>query len=80
MKTHDFTLIFSLPDPQGDPELALPALAKCDCNDALIGIGRLGRLALNFSRLASSLEEAIASAQNAVVAAVPGAKLIVIDD
>jgi hypothetical protein len=46
------------------------------CDDALIGIGRPGQIGLDFTRDASSADEAIGSAVRAVASALPGASLI----
>jgi uncharacterized protein (DUF1499 family) len=46
------------------------------CDDALIGVGNKGYVALNFIRDASSAYEAISTAINDVKKVVPGATLI----
>ena len=50
MTEYEFTLKFRLPTPDADPESYLPALAEAGCDDALVGIGQPGRIALDFTR------------------------------
>lgn len=51
-------------------------LGAAGCDDALIGIGQCGRIALNFTREATSAHEAISSAIRNIRKAIPDAKLI----
>lgn len=51
-------------------------LGTAGCDDALIGVGQPGRLALEFTREADSAEAAMVSALADVKGAVPSAKLI----
>jgi predicted DNA-binding transcriptional regulator AlpA len=76
MKIYDFTLKFALPDPDMDPEEFIGLLAKADCEDALVGIGQKGRIALNFTREAKSAAQAVLSALQDVKRAIPEAKLV----
>jgi len=76
MQEYEFILKFSLPDNQADPEIFIEKLAKSGCDDALIGIGRNGRLALDFTRQSASALEAVLSAIRDVKRAIPGAALI----
>ncbi|MFQ5548969.1 MAG: helix-turn-helix transcriptional regulator, partial [Woeseia sp.] len=76
MKHYDFTLRFALGRPDADPESCLERLASEGCDDALIGLGSGGRIALNFTRRASSASDAVSSAVSDVKRAVPDAKLI----
>ena len=46
------------------------------CDDALIGLGRHGRIALDFTREAPSADEAILSALADIQRAIPKAKLV----
>lgn len=75
MNEFDFTLRFILPATASDPECYLEALAAGGCDDALVGIGQMGRIALNFSRAGSSATEAVVSAITDVQRAIPGARL-----
>lgn len=76
MKEFDFTLKFGLPGATIDAEALVERLAMQGCDDALIGIGQTGRLALNFTRQADSAFEAISSAVVDVKCAMPDAELI----
>ena len=76
MKEYDFILKFSLPDNEADPETFIEKLAETGCDDALIGIGANNRIALDFTRGASSALEAILSAIKDVKQAIPGARLV----
>lgn len=77
MKTEfNFTLRYRLPDTSGDPGVLERHLLDAGCDDALLGIGRPGRLALEFCRQAASARQAVLSALADVRQAVPGAELI----
>ena len=72
---YEFTLKYQLNENE-DTDALLERLAKAGCDDALVGVGQPGRLALAFVREASTAREAIESALNDVREAVPGARLI----
>ena len=76
MNEYDFTLKFRLNDPYESAEKYLRALEENGCHDALVGIGKLGRISLNFTREASSALEAITSAIKNVRKSIPGALLV----
>ncbi|MCH8492724.1 MAG: DNA-binding protein [Idiomarina sp.] len=76
MKVFEFTLKFALPDAIKDPNTYVEALGEAGCDDAIIGIGQKGRLALQFSREADNALEAVTSAIHNVKQAIPNAKLI----
>ncbi|MBS0556163.1 MAG: DNA-binding protein [Proteobacteria bacterium] len=76
MNEYEFTLKFRLPDGSADPEQFIDAIAEAGCDDALVGIGQRGRIALDFSREAEAAHEAIASAVRDVKRAIPGADLV----
>ena len=76
MKEYEFTLKFSLPNFQVDPNEYIEKLYENGCDDALIGIGSKGYIALDFIREASSAYDAIASAVIAVKKVIPDASLI----
>jgi hypothetical protein len=76
MKDYDFTLKFSLPDSQVDPNEYVEQLYENGCDDALIGVGNKGCIALNFMREASSVSEAISSAITDVKRVIPYATMI----
>src|SRR6185437_4879077 len=76
MADYTFVLTFSLPDQEADPEAYLDALYEAGCDDASVGIGRLGMIGLDFTRQAQSAEQAVRSATEAVRKAIPGAELV----
>lgn len=76
MTDYEFTLKFSLPDSVADPDQYIEALAAAGCDDALIGVGQNGRIALDFTRTAGSAFEAISTALRDVRKAIPKAMLV----
>ena len=76
MHEYEFTLKFRLPDASADPEQFIGALADAGCDDAAVGIGQPGRIALDFMREAATAQDAIVSAVQAVKRAIPGAELV----
>lgn len=73
---YTFTLKYQLADGDRNPDLLVERLGEAGCDDALVGIGQPGRLALEFSREAESADAAVRSALADVRRAVPSAKLI----
>lgn len=73
---YEFTLKFKVPTAAASAESLVERLGECGCDDALVGIGQPGRVALDFTREASSAGEAILSAIKNVRRAIPGAELI----
>lgn len=73
---YEFLLRFRLPDDSPDPEAWLEQLHHAGCDDAAIGIGRPGRIALEFTRSGTSAARAIRAAIADVVRAIPGVRLI----
>lgn len=76
MKEYDFTLKFGLQSSDTDPKEYIEKLGAVGCDDALIGLGQNGRIALNFTRESSSAYEAIFSALGNVKRAIPNAELV----
>ncbi|BCD98845.1 helix-turn-helix transcriptional regulator [Marinagarivorans cellulosilyticus] len=76
MNEYEFTLIYSLPDNDADPDQYIEQLAEAGCDDALIGVGRRGRIALDFIREDKSAALAIVSALKQVKSVIPEARLI----
>ena len=75
MNVYEFTLKFAV--PTGIERETLEArLFEVGCDDALIGSGKPGRLALTFDRSAANARQAIDSALRDVRKAVPEARLI----
>lgn len=54
MKEFKFTLKFSLADDSTEPDVYIERLAEVGCDDAMIGIGKNGRIALQFNRQAEN--------------------------
>ncbi len=71
----EFTLKFAIPEAL-EPEKLEVRLFEAGCNDAILGLGQKGRLALNFTREASSAEAALVSALEDAHSAVPEAQLV----
>ena len=73
---YTFTLKYQLADDDRDPDALVERLGEAGCDDALVGIGQPGRLALEFTREADSADAAVRSALADVRSAVPAARLI----
>lgn len=71
-----FTLKYSLPTDETDMDALVERLGEAGCDDAILGIGLPGRLALAFSREAVSAVDAMRSALEDVRQVVPAAVLI----
>ena len=76
MQEYEFTLKFGLQETVINPLEHEGPLNSAGCDDALVGMGQQGRLALHFIREATSAHEAIASAIKNVRKAIPDARLI----
>ena len=75
MMEYEFTLKYQLGENE-DIDALLERLAENGCDDALVGVGQPGRLALAFIRESGSARQALESALNDVGRVVPGARLI----
>lgn len=73
---YTFTLKYQLADDDRNPDVLVERLGEAGCDDALVGIGRPGRLALEFIREAENADAAVRSALADVRSAVPSARLI----
>jgi len=73
---YTFTLKYQIADEGRDLDALIERLGKAGCDDALVGIGQPGRLALEFTRVADDAGEAMRSALADVRRAVPSARLI----
>ncbi|MFZ6045925.1 helix-turn-helix transcriptional regulator [Pseudomonas sp. CR3202] len=71
-----FTLKYQLTADDQDMDALVERLGGTGCDDALVGIGQPGRLALEFTREASCAEDAVKSALANVREALPAAVLI----
>lgn len=76
MSDYEFTLRFQLQDENDNPEKYLDVLFEAGCDDAVVGVGSLGSISLNFTREASTASEAVKSAVQNVLFAIPSAILI----
>ncbi|WP_202303855.1 helix-turn-helix transcriptional regulator [Dryocola clanedunensis] len=76
MSEFSFTLIFTLPTDNQDPACWVEALGANGCDDALIGIGVTGRIALDFIREAPTAAAAVVSAIEDAKRTLRGAKLV----
>jgi hypothetical protein len=59
---YTFTLKYQLADNDRTPDILVERLGEAGCDDALVGIGQPGRLALEFTREAESADAAVRSA------------------
>lgn len=73
---YEFALKFKLAEGSGNAKVLVERLGAAGCDDAAIGIGQPGRIALNFTRKAASARQAIISALEDVKRAIPDARLI----
>ncbi|AOE64084.1 DNA-binding protein [Pseudomonas corrugata] len=73
---YTFTLKYQLADDDRTSDELVERLGVAGCDDALVGMGQPGRLALEFTRDAPDAIEAVLSALSDVRRAVPSARLI----
>ncbi len=73
---YTFTLKYQLSEHHANHDDLVERLGAAGCDDALVGVGQPGRIALEFTREADSAEAALMSALGDVKRAVPSAKLI----
>jgi hypothetical protein len=71
-----FTLTFALGAGDTDADALIERLGAAGCDDALVGVGRRGRLALEFTREAQDAARAVGSAIAHVRYALPNAVLV----
>lgn len=72
---YTFTLKYQLAADDRDAAAVVERLGAAGCDDALVGTGVAGRIALAFTREAASAEAALQSALANVSHALPGARL-----
>lgn len=73
---YTFILKYQLADDERDADALVERLGEAGCDDALVGVGQPGRLALEFTREAADAGTAVHSALADVRRAVPSARLI----
>ncbi|MEA5512413.1 DNA-binding protein [Crocosphaera sp. UHCC 0190] len=76
MGEYEFTLKFELPDQNIDPEIYVDQLYESGCDDALIGIGKKGYIALDFIRESNNAYDALSSAIENVLKVIPQANIV----
>jgi predicted DNA-binding transcriptional regulator AlpA len=72
----EFGMKFKISVESADSKELVERLGEAGCDDAVIGTGQPGRVALDFARKARSVKEAIISALRDVKKAIPEAELI----
>ncbi|MGI4861077.1 MAG: helix-turn-helix transcriptional regulator [Janthinobacterium lividum] len=73
---YTFTLKYQLSEDVADADVLVERLGEAGCDDALVGIGQPGRMALEFTREAETARAAVRSALANVKSAIPSAKLV----
>jgi hypothetical protein len=73
---YTFTLTFALAVGDAGPDALIERLGAAGCDDAAVGVGSRGRLALEFTREAADAARAVGSAVADVRSALPDAVLI----
>lgn len=76
MVEYTFALTFALGARAADTDDLIERLGAAGCDDAVVGVGRLGRLALEYAREAEDATRAVGSAVADVRSALPDAVLI----
>jgi hypothetical protein len=76
MKEYEFALRFAVPSIEAISDELVDQLCDAGCDDALIGVGHAGRIAMEFARTSDSAHEAILSAIRDVREVLPDAELI----
>ena len=71
-----FTLNYELASDESNMDALVERLAEEGCDDALVGVGQPGRLALEFVREAPSAHDAVEGAIEDVHRALPNARLV----
>jgi hypothetical protein len=73
---YTFTFKFQLSEEDCNHDELVERLGADGCDDALIGVGQPGRIALEFTRESASAEAALVSALSDVKRVIPSARLI----
>jgi hypothetical protein len=76
MRQYEFALRFVTAANRMIPDELIEQLGDAGCDDALIGVGVAGRVALEFARTADSAHQAIVSAIRDVRKVLPSAELV----
>lgn len=73
---YSLILKYRLSSHDWNPDSLVERLGEAGCDDALVGTGRTGYLALELTREAESEQEAVDSASADVIRAIPSAELL----
>ncbi|PFH04576.1 hypothetical protein BCF11_5360 [Collimonas sp. PA-H2] len=73
---YTFTLKYQLSAADCDHDQLVERLGAAGCDDALVGVGQVRRIALEFTRESATAEAALLSALADIKRAIPGARLI----
>jgi len=73
---YNFILKYQLSELDCSHDALVERLGAAGCDDALVGLGQPGRIALEFNRESKNAESALISALSDVKAAIPTARLI----
>jgi hypothetical protein len=73
---YEFTLSFKVAFDETGTDTLIERLGAAGCDDALVGVGQAGKIALDFTREAGSAQEAVVSALRDVKCAIPDAQLV----
>lgn len=76
---HTLILKYALTPADADIDAVMERLCAQGCTDAIVGVGQPGRIALEFTRSASSAQAALQSAMTDVAQAIPLAVLVEVD-
>lgn len=76
MHEYDFTLKFKFSNGTNNSDFYIEQLGNNGCDDALIGIGQNGKIALNFTRESDTALDALCTAIKDVKGVIPDAELI----
>jgi len=76
MREYDFKLVFDLALVRLRIDECVEALGAGGCDDAIVGVGKPGRISLQFVREAESANAAVLGAIRDVQTALPGASLL----
>ena len=76
---HTSLLKYALTPADADIDAVMERLCAQGCTDAIVGVGQPGRIALEFTRSASSAQAALQSAMTDVAQAIPLAVLVEVD-
>lgn len=77
--TFNFTLLYKLGPQEADHDALVERMFSAGCGDALVGLGRPGHMALDFTRDGATASDAVASARARVRQAAPTAQFLQVE-